>query len=514
MSDRPIRSSAPFGLYTVHHTLAVNAKRYSNRIALAQGDARLTYEELNTRANQLAHELMARGVRAGDHVGILAGNTIPHVISLYAVAKIGAISAVFDVKWIARETAQSIDLFHCSFLIIDRAQAGQVSVEAMASLKRGVMWCDARDPAHCEFERAYRTRPDTDPAIAVPDDAVFMFMLTSGTTGRPKGCIKTHKSYLHSCIISNHGKRLLGGVRELLVVPIYYNSGRNSLITQISFGGTVYLRERFDPKEALETIQNERIACLALAPQQCEELLSLPDLDRYDKSSLKVLRKAGLPFQKRSVQAIIERITPNVFQGYGGTEFSEASVLPPEEQLSKIGSAGLPLWGTEIQVVDAEHKPLPPGVQGVICVRSPSVCDGYYNDRDATAAAFVDGWYHSGDLGFLDDDGYLYISGREKNLIKTGGINVAPAEIEDILLSFSEVADAVVIGVPDDKWGTAVKAVVELRPGAELAEQELLRRCGESLSRYKVPKSVEFVDHLSRNALGKLGQSGTPAPKP
>jgi fatty-acyl-CoA synthase len=503
--------STAFGLYTVHHTLAVNAKRYANRIALAQDGVRLTYEEMNTRANQFAHELIARGVRPGDHVGILAGNTVPHVIALYAVAKAGAISAVLDVKWVARETAVSIGLFHCRLLIMDRAHVAQVAPEVMASLPYGVMWCDSRDPERCEFEQAYRTRPGSDPNVAVSDDSVFMFMLTSGTTGRPKGCIKTHKSYLHSCIINLQGKRMVKGLNELLVVPIYYNSGRNSLITQLTFGGTVHLRERFDPTDTLATVQDECIACLALAPQQCEELLKHPRLGSYDKSSLRVLRKAGLPFQKRSVQAIIERITPYVFQGYGGTEFSEASILPPEEQLSKIGSAGLPLWGTEIDVVDADRKPLPPGVQGIIRVRSPSVCGGYYNDAEATAATFQDGWYYSGDLGFLDDDGYLYISGREKNLIKTGGINVAPAEIEDILLSFAEVADAAVIGIPDEKWGTAIKAVIELRPGAQLSEHELLRRCGESLSRYKLPKAVEFVDRLSRNALGKLGRAGEPS---
>jgi acyl-CoA synthetase (AMP-forming)/AMP-acid ligase II len=514
MASRSPTSLPDLGLFTVHHTLAVNARRHADRIALAQDGIRLTYAEMNARANQLAHALIARGVRPGDHVGILAGNTLPHVLALYAVAKAGAISAVFDVKWVARETAISIDLFHCSLLILDRAHAAQVSAEAMASLRLGAIWCDARDPAQCEFEQAYRKYPDGNPDIPVTDDSVFMYMLTSGTTGRPKGCIKTHKSYLHSCIINLVGKRIEPGMAELLVVPIYYNSGRNSLITQLSFGGTVHLRERFDPTDTLATIQNERIACLALAPQQCEDLLRHPQLDSYDKSSLRVLRKAGLPFQKRSVQAIMERITPHVFQGYGGTEFSEASILTPGEQLSKIGSAGLPLWGTEIEVAGPDRAALPPGTQGIIRVRSPSVCKGYYNDAEATAAAFHDGWYYSGDLGFLDDDGYLYISGREKNLIKTGGINVSPAEIEDVLLSFAEVADAAVIGVPDDRWGTAIKAVIELRPGARLSETDLLRRCGESLSRYKVPKTVEFVSQLSRNALGKLGHAVAPASPP
>jgi acyl-CoA synthetase (AMP-forming)/AMP-acid ligase II len=510
MSGRRSSSPSTSGLYTVHHTLAVNAKRYANRLALSQDDVKLTFEELNSKANQLAHELIARGVRPGDHVGILAGNTSPHVIALYAVAKAGAISVVFDVRWVVRETTISIALFDCQLLVIDRENEAQVSSEAMASLKHGAIWCDASDRERCEFERAYKTRSDVDPNVPTSDDSIFMLMLTSGTTGRPKGCIKSHKSYLHSCIINLHGKRMGTGLSELLVVPIYYNSGRNSLITQLSFGGTIHLRRRFDAGNTLATIQNERIVCLALAPQQCEELLNHPDLDSYDKSSLRVLRKAGLPFQKRSLQRIIEQITPNVFQGYGGTEFSEASILLPEEQLSKIGSAGLPLWGTEIDIVGPDYKPLPPGVQGIIRVRSPSVCAGYYNDAAATAAAFHDGWYYSGDLGFLDEDGYLYISGREKNLIKTGGINVAPAEIEDVLLSFAEIADAAVVGIDDDKWGTAIKAIIQLRPGARLSEQELLRRCGEALSRYKLPKAVEFVDLLSRNALGKLGQPNSP----
>jgi acyl-CoA synthetase (AMP-forming)/AMP-acid ligase II len=329
-------------------------------------------------------------------------------------------------------------------------------------------------------------------------------MLTSGTTGRPKGCIKSHKSYLHSCIINFTSKRMVEGERELLVVPIYYNSGRSSLITQLSFAGSVHLRDRFESQEALQIIQERKITCLALAPNHCSELLDYPSLKDYDISSLRVLRKAGLPFQKRMLQSIMENICPQVFQAYGGTEFSEATVLKPEEQLSKIGSAGLPVWGTEIQVVDHVGNVLPAGTQGILCVRGPSVCDGYFNDQQATKEAFVDGWYRSGDLGYLDEDGYLYISGREKNLIKTGGINVAPVEIEDVILTFPEVSDVSVVGVADDRWGTAVKAVVALKPGMTLTQADLLNRCAENLSRYKLPKVVEFVEKIPRTALGKL----------
>lgn len=506
MSDRCAVSGVS-GLYTVHNMLAVNAKRYRGLVALEQGGVRLSYEELNARANQVAHEIIERGVRPGDHVGVLAGNTISHVISLYAIAKAGAVSIVFDVKWVPRETGVAIGLFGCRLVIADRAHVGQLAEDAVAAVPCGVMWCDAREPLNCEFEGAYKAQSVANPDVPVSEDVTFMLMLTSGTTGRPKGCVKTHKSYLHSCINNLLSKRMGGGIKELLVVPIYYNSGRVSMITQLSFGGTVHLREAFDAGDVLKTIQDERIACIALAPQQCEELLQHPKLDQYDTSSLRVLRKAGLPFQKRSLEAIIKRITPNVFQSYGGTEFSEASVLMPEEQLTKIGSAGRPLWGMEIEVVDPDKRPLPPGVQGTIRVRGPSVCDGYYNDAAANEAAFHEGWYYSGDIGFLDEDGFLYISGREKNIIKTGGINVAPAEIEDVLLSFPEIADALIVGVPDDKWGTAIKAIVVRRQGAEISEEKLLHRCSESLSRYKLPKSVEFVERISRDALGKAGRA-------
>jgi acyl-CoA synthetase (AMP-forming)/AMP-acid ligase II len=490
-------------LYTVHRTVAVNALRYPERLAVSDGHAHLTYRELDARASQLAHELIARCVTAGVHIAILAGNTVPHVVALLAAAKAGAISVVLDMKWVACEINQAVALFECRAMFIDKAHLSQIDGETRRMVNDNIVEADFRSPDF-GLERIFRERPAADPAIQVCDDDIFMLMLTSGTTGRPKGCIKTHESYLHSCMINFTSKRMVEGERELLVVPIYYNSGRSSLITQLCFAGSVYLRDRFEPEPALQMIQNEKITCLALAPNHCNELLHCPSLQNYDLSSLRVLRKAGLPFQKRLLQSIMEKICPEVFQAYGGTEFSEATVLKPEEQLSKIGSAGLPVWGTEVRVVGRDNEVLPPGTEGIICVRSPSVCDGYFNDRQETEQAFVDGWYRSGDLGFIDEDGYLYISGREKNLIKTGGINVAPAEIEDIILTFPEVSDVSVVGVEDPRWGTAIKAIVALRPGTTLSEDDLLSRCAENLSRYKLPKSIEFVERIPRNALGKL----------
>ena len=483
----------PSGLWTMGRQLTLNARRFPAKTALADRRRALSYRTLNASVNGLAHALLARGVAKGDHVALLYGNTIEHVIALYAAAKIGAVAVVLDAKWIAREIAQALALFDCGFLVYDPAHEAQLPEDLPPHLafdERDAVWLAAQ--------------PAGEPAVEVADHDVFLIMLTSGTTGLPKGCIKTHISYAHSNALAASSQHIDERSRELIVVPIYYNSGRVSLVNLISLGGTVHLRERLDPEEALATIERERITSLALAPTQCNELLAFPQLDTYDKSSLCSLRKAGLPFPARAVQEIMERICPNLYQGFGGTEFSSAALLRPEEQLTKLGSAGRPLGGMEIEVVDDDRRPLPPGERGEVRVRGPSVCSGYYKNEAANRVTFIEGWYHSGDLGYLDEDGYLYIVGRKKDLVKTGGINVAPREVEDAILSLPEVADAAVVGVADERWGEMLKALVVLKPGASLTAEHIREHCGERLARYKIPKAIEIVDHIPRSPLGKI----------
>jgi acyl-CoA synthetase (AMP-forming)/AMP-acid ligase II len=494
----------PTGLQTIGHSLAVSAKRFPKKLALSHPSGELTYRELDERVNQLAHCLISRGVSHGAHVGVLFGNTLEHVITLYAVARIGAVSVVLDPKWVGREIFQALKIFDCNYLVYDLATGDSTFHEGIGAERCKTLVFDRANPGASDFDRALRDFPRVGPDTEVSDDDVFLIMLTSGTTGIPKGCIKTHKSYAHSCALAAIGSPIDHNSKELIVVPIYYNSGRASLVTLLLLGGTVYLREKFVPREALDAIQRERITCLALAPTQCNELLASTELDKFDTSSLLFLRKAGLPFQTRTVEDIINRLCPHLYQGYGGTEFSTATLLYPDEQLSKPGSAGRALFGVEVEIVDDDKRPLPCGEQGEVRVRSASVCVGYYKNEAANRSIFVDGWYHSGDLGYLDADGYLFIVGRKKDIVKTGGVNVAPREVEDVILAFPEVADVAVIGVQDPKWGEAIKALVVLKPGCQLTEAELLDRCRPKLSRYKLPKMVQFMDKLPRSPLGKI----------
>jgi acyl-CoA synthetase (AMP-forming)/AMP-acid ligase II len=254
----------------------------------------------------------------------------------------------------------------------------------------------------------------------------------------------------------------------------------------------------------MELVEKEKITSLGLASTMCQRLLQLPDLDRYDTSSIRSLRKAGLPFTHKMVEELIRRVTPNVFQGYASTDGGQSTFLRPEEQLTKVGSSGRPIWGVEVQVVDAQHNPLPCGSEGEIRVRGPLVCHGYYKNPQEEEKRFQDGWYYTGDIGRFDTDGYLYVVGRIKDVIKTGSINVSPKEVEEILLFHPDVLDAAVIGVPDPIWGEAIKAYVVARDNKMLQEADLVKFCKEYLADYKVPKRILVVRDLKRNELGKI----------
>jgi len=461
----------------------------------------LTYSELDDAANRLANLLASQGASRGQNIGLMVGNSIEHVIALYACARLGAAAVVIDPKWVEREVANALEQFDCGLFVVDEALCA-ADVVAKARVGIATIRLNSADPR--ALNKLLGGFPDTQPDSGVEDDDIFVIMLTSGTTGQPKGCLSSHRVYSHSVSIGAMGMPVREHAKELIVVPIYLNSGRSSLISQLYVGATVYLRDRFDPAEALELIESERITCLALAPPQCVALLQHPDLERRDTSSLEMLRKAGLPFALRTVREIIERVTPNLYQGYGGTEFSAGAQLYPQEQLTKLGAAGRALPGVEIDIVDDERIPLSPGEQGEIRVRSASICLGYFNNPEQSDATFEDGWYYSGDLGKIDQDGYLYVTGRKKDMVKTGGINVSPREIENVFLAFPEVEDVAVIGVPDDKWGEALKALVVLADGERLTYEDIVERCDAVLTRYKIPKTVDFVASIPRNALGKI----------
>jgi fatty-acyl-CoA synthase len=484
----------------------ISARRFPDKPALIEIDRlTLTYSEMNRGANRLAHELAARGVRKGDHVAVLSENSIEHIVALYGIAKLGAVSVALDPRWTASETARAITQFDCRLLILDLALHDRLASLPPGAPELGTLGYD-KSGARCELLDAVAGRPDREPEIDIRDQDLSTLILTSGTTGLPKGVMRTNRNVEIGCINGVLGKAQDETSRELAVVPLYYGSGRGSIIGQIYLGGTVYVMTRFDAERAASVIDREKITAVAMAPTMCHRLLQVPRLERFDFRSLTTLRKAGLPFSRAMAMEIIGRITPNIYQGYASTESGSVSLLRPHEQLSKVGSSGRLVWGVEAEIVDDSGHTLPAGGEGEIRVRGPAVCIGHYKNPDEQAKAIRDGWLYTGDAGRFDDDGYLTIVGRLKEFIKTGSLNVAPREVEGVILGMDGIDDVAVVGIADPEWGEAVKAIVVVKDGYTIGKADITHHCRQTLAGYKTPKYVAFTDRIERNALGKVTQ--------
>ena len=268
----------------------------------------------------------------------------------------------------------------------------------------------------------------------------------------------------------------------------------------------MFILPSFDAERTASIIDREKITAIAMAPPMCRRLLQLPRLERFDFRSLGSLRKAGSPFSLAMATEIIERITPNIYQGYASTETGSVTLLRPHEQLTKLGSSGRLEWGVETRLVGPGGEEVSRGAEGEIAVRGPNVCQGYYKNPEEEARVIRDGWFHTGDIGRFDDEGYLFVVGRIKDMIKTGSISVSPREVENAILSLASIEDAAVVGAPDPEWGEAIRAFVVPGPGASVAAEEILAHCRSRLAGYKVPKSVTFVTTIERNGLGKVTQ--------
>ena len=337
------------------------------------------------------------------------------------------------------------------------------------------------------------------------DTAVIVY--TSGTTGRPKGAELTHiQLYMNADIPG----RLVGVQPDdvvITVLPFFHVFGLSSILNLcVRFGCTMSLIPRFDPATVPTAIQRDHATVFDGVPTMFIALLQYPELDSYDVSSLRLAVSGGASIPAPVLDAFEKRFGVVILEGYGLTETASTTTQNKSITERRAYSVGKPIWGTQAQVWDHDGNALPPGKDNVgeVVTRGLHVMKGYLHDPQATAEAFAGGWFHTGDLGYFDEDGFLFIAGRSKELIICGGYNVYPAEIEDVLHAHPAVAEAAVIGIPDDRLGEEVMAVVTLRPGASLTAPELIAYCKERIAAYKYPRVIEFRDELPKNAMGKI----------
>jgi len=481
-----------------------NAGKFPLKVAAKDQYRQVTYGELNARVNQLAHGLLSLGLRKGDGVAVSVGNRIEHLEIIFATAKIGALAIPLDIKWKALELASVLSAFEPRCIVLDEAS----SVEfAKAGTLKDLSFIK---PVSLSADRTYGGviigQSSDEPNIDVNEDDPFAVMLTSGTTGFPKGCLTTQRTFVFHCINNAIEKGLRAHDKALLSSPIYFNAGRSFTLGIIYFGGTMILHERFAAEEVLQTIESEKATYIGAVPTMCERMLHVLESKKYDTSTLRCLAITGGKVHPAVLERLKREITPNIYRTYASTDSGQMAISKPGDMDAKPSSAGRPVWCVDLRIVDDDNRPVPVGEVGEIICQSPLATHGYYKNPEATNASFRDGWFYTGDLGYFDAEGFLFVAGRKKDMVKSGGISIYPLEIESVIYSHPDILEAAVIGVPDEKWGEAVKAVVVLKPGAAVSGDALIGFCKERLSAYKVPKSVEFRASLPHTEIGKVNK--------
>ncbi|MDQ6948639.1 MAG: acyl-CoA synthetase [Actinomycetota bacterium] len=512
----PSREAAALALarrHTVGDLLSKTAARFPERTAIGWRGVRETYAQFNQTVNRTANSLNERGVAKGDRIALLAHNCREFVVLYFALAKLGAISVPLNFMLRAEEVAFILEHSGATGLVVEDALA-PVAERALASLRHecGVLGWISLDQQEArpgwEDVKAWMAGSDaSEPVAEIADEDPLQLMYTSGTEARPKGVTLTSRS-----LIAQYVTAIVdGGMSETDVeahaLPFYHCAQLHCFFTpDVYLGATSIILGGAEPGTLLQTIETERITKLFCPPTVWISLLRHPDFDRRDLSSLQKGYYGASAMPVEVLKEISKRLPElRLWNFYGQTEMAPvATILKPHEQLTRLGSAGRAGLNVETMVVDDSDQSVPSGEVGEIVHRSPHAMTGYWQDPERTAQAFKNGWFHSGDLGVIDSDGYLTVVDRKKDMIKTGGENVASREVEEVIFAHPAVAEVAVFGISHPYWVEAVTAAVVLKPGAGVEAEELIAHARTRLAGYKVPRYVVEVDSLPKNPSGKI----------
>ncbi|QIG54338.1 fatty acid--CoA ligase [Altererythrobacter sp. BO-6] len=493
-----------------------HARAQGGITAFTFGEEEISFAELEAGSNRCARALTSLGVKKGDRVAYLGKNHPLYFEVLLGAAKIGAVMTPVNWRLAPPEVAYIIDNCQAEVVFVGEGFADIVQqVRGETPRVKHVIGIDAPDCSGPDY-RSWRSDFPDDPveiAVGLDDDALQLY--TSGTTGRPKGAVMTHGS-----ILSSRDPKLAAQMRKwqepiegdvtLLAMPCFHISGTGTGIGTMVAGTNSIVLPEYDPTQALDLIANYNISKIFLVPAAIQILLNHPRVHETDFSLLKYITYGASPIPLELMKRAMEVLGCGFVQMYGMTETSGTIVaLDPEDHVPegspRMRSVGTPLPGVEVKIIDEAGKEVPTGTVGEIATRSSKNMRGYWNNPEATAATIdAEGWLRTGDAGYLDEDGYLYIHDRVKDMIISGGENVYPAEVENAIYAHPKVADVAVIGVPDEKWGEAVKACVVVKEGESLSEAEVIAHARQHIAGYKCPKSVDFIAALPRNPSGKI----------
>lgn len=501
-------------MLTIGELIERNAQYYSDVEAYVYGDRRITYAQYAERTRQLASGLYDLGLRRQERVAILAMNC-PEYFEVYGAAEwAGYIAALINFRLALPEMVQVIADAEPEVFIFE-AQYAEMASQIREQLKGiGHFICigGGSEWAHDYEQLVGAGSPLGPPIRSRPEDYCHLFY-TSGTTGKPKGVPHSHISACSSAQRTAQHSEINGSSRVLQVTPPFHVGGKGYPLAALWTGSTIVLHRAFDPVNMLETIDKEGITHTFMVAAMLQAVLDVPNVTSYDVSSMRNIISASAPIPVPLLKRGINLLGPVFSVQYGMTEScGPVAVLPrhevnpfgDEDAIRRLGSVGHVVPETPFRIVGDDGQECTPGVAGEVCIRSTLQSSSYWNNTLATLDAVKDGWYCTGDVGYLDDGGYLFLVDRKKDMIISGGENIYSREVENAILQHEDVVDVAVIGVPDPRWGEAVKAVVVLKSSANVDAEGLIQHCRKLIAAYKCPKSIEVLDELPRLATGKI----------
>ena len=492
--------------------LDITAKEYPNTTAVIFDDFRMTYAELDVAVKRVASALSNRGIGPGDKVAMMIPNTPFFPIIYYGILNVGATVVPVNVLLKSQEIQYYLeDSDAKAFLVWKLFEEDATKAFQMVETCRHLIVVSRPD----DFEKPrvgenlMQLARDADatfePAQTMPDDTAVI-LYTSGTTGRPKGAELTHfNMFFNAYYVKNNIVHVNHGDVGLVILPLFHSFGQTCLQNaSIIAGATMTMLASFETHKTMQVIHRDRVNMMAAVPTMYFFMLNVPNYQDYDFSSVKMAVSGGSALPVEVLNKFEERYGVRILEGYGLSETSPVASFNVLERPSKPGSIGIPIWGCDMRIMRDDGRYADSGEVGEIVIRGHNLMKGYYKKPNATEEAIVNGWFHTGDMAYVDQEGYFFIVDRKKDLIIRGGMNIYPREIEEVLYGHPSILEAAVVGIPDEARGEEVKAFVSARDSRVLNPEEVIRYCAERLARFKCPKLVEVLPTLPKGPTGKI----------
>ncbi|WP_096182056.1 long-chain-fatty-acid--CoA ligase, partial [Effusibacillus lacus] len=490
-----------------------SASRFPNKVAIKDGERVLTYKEFNNLVNRCGHGLLQLGLEHQDKVAIMTRNSWEMLVLYFACAKAGLIAMPINLGLKAPEIAYCMNDSGAKVLVAESVFAGMIgpALDSLPALQH-VYWCgssgvEKQGKVRGTFDELLDSGAPEEVERIVNDRDIVQLLYTSGTTSMPKGVLTSHVAVSITALTNALQTKMDHRDQVMALLPLFHCAQLNALtIPSILTGAGVVILKAFDPQQVADGIEQERMTITLLLPVMYQALLGIPGVRERDFSSVR-MAVYGMAFMPQSRIDALQKIFPNanILLGSGQTEFIPTTTFQrPEHQATKSASWGPATVCTQVAIMDDHGNLLPPGEVGEIVYRGPQALEGYLNRPDKTSEAFRYGWFHSGDVARMDEEGVIWFTDRKKDMVKTGGENVASIEVEGRLLEHPAVLEASVVGLPHPQWGEAVTAFVILKPGQTVTQEELIGFCKDKLAGFKVPKRIEFVESFPRTGTGKI----------